>query len=105
MTLNFAFNDIYKRIFLANVDKEKQFWKYIVSNLAAGGAAGAMSLCFMYPFDFARTRLAADVGKSVGDREFTGLRSCVTKIFRSDGPKGLYRGFFVSVQGKNATKK
>ena len=84
-----------------DIDKNKQFWRYFAGNLAAGGAAGATSLCFLYPLDFARTRLAADVGKSVGDREFTGLRSCVTKIFRSDGLRGLYRGFFVSVQGEN----
>merc|ERR1719453_1309709 len=30
--------------------------------MASGGAAGATSLCFVYPLDFARTRLAADVG-------------------------------------------
>merc|ERR1711872_592164 len=67
-------------------------------NLASGGAAGATSLCFVYPLDFARTRLAADVGK--GDaREFTGLGNCLVKIFKADGLKGLYQGFGVSVQG------
>lgn len=45
------------------VDKNKQFWKFFAMNLASGGAAGATSLCFVYPLDFARTRLAADVGK------------------------------------------
>ena len=89
-------------MFLANVDKEEQFFRFFVGNLAVGGAAGAMSLCLTYPLDFARTRLAADVGKTVGDREFIGFRNCVTKIFRSDGLRGLYRGFFVSVQGKDA---
>jgi len=28
----------------------------------SGGAAGASSLCIVYPLDFARTRLAADLG-------------------------------------------
>jgi solute carrier family 25 (mitochondrial adenine nucleotide translocator), member 4/5/6/31 len=69
--------------------------------MASGGAAGATSLCFVYPLDFARTRLAADVGKagSTGSREFTGLTDCLTKIFRSDGAYGLYRGFSISVVG------
>lgn len=40
-----------------------QFWKWFLMNLASGGAAGATSLCVVYPLDFARTRLAADIGK------------------------------------------
>ena len=44
-------------------------------------------------------RLAADVGKAAGEREFTGLGNCLTKIFKADGMVGLYRGFGVSVQG------
>lgn len=54
--LNFAFKDVYKRTFLDGVDKNKQFWRYFAGNLASGGAAGATSLCFVYPLDFARTR-------------------------------------------------
>ncbi|XP_055837125.1 ADP,ATP carrier protein-like [Episyrphus balteatus] len=96
--LNFAFNDKYKKIFLGGVDKNTQFWRYFMGNLASGGAAGATSLCFVYPLDFARTRLGADTGKT-GQREFTGLGDCLMKIFKSDGPIGLYRGFNVSVQG------
>lgn len=45
------------------------------------------------------TRLAADVGKAGGEREFTGLGNCLTKIFKADGLSGLYKGFGVSVQG------
>ncbi|CAL7940354.1 unnamed protein product [Xylocopa violacea] len=97
--LNFAFKDKYKQVFLGGVDKNTQFLRYFVGNLASGGAAGATSLCFVYPLDFARTRLAADVGKAGGEREFTGLGNCLTKIFKTDGLTGLYRGFGVSVQG------
>jgi len=96
--LNFAFKDKYKQVFLGGVDKKTQFWRYFGGNLASGGAAGATSLCFVYPLDFARTRLAADVGKT-GNREFNGLADCLKKIFKADGPLGLYRGFVVSVQG------
>lgn len=97
--LNFAFKDKYKQVFLGGVDKHTQFWRYFLGNLASGGAAGATSLCFVYPLDFARTRLAADVGKGPQNREFSGLANCITKIFKSDGLLGLYRGFSVSVQG------
>jgi len=97
--LNFAFKDKYKQLFLGGVDKKKEFWKFFAGNLASGGAAGATSLCFVYPLDFARTRLAADVGKGEGSREFKGLGDCLVKIFKADGIGGLYRGFFVSVQG------
>uniref|UniRef100_A0A8C7XQQ9 ADP/ATP translocase n=1 Tax=Oryzias sinensis TaxID=183150 RepID=A0A8C7XQQ9_9TELE len=97
--LNFAFKDKYKKIFLDGVDKRTQFWRYFAGNLASGGAAGATSLCFVYPLDFARTRLAADVGKTGQGREFKGLGDCLAKIFKSDGLKGLYQGFNVSVQG------
>jgi len=97
--LNFAFKDTYKRVFLGGVDKKTQFWRFFVGNLASGGAAGATSLCFVYPLDFARTRLAADVGKGKENREFRGLGDCLVKILKSDGIVGLYRGFVVSVQG------
>lgn len=97
--LNFAFKDKYKQIFLGGVDKKTQFWRYFAGNLASGGAAGATSLCFVYPLDFARTRLGADVGKGAGQREFTGLLDCLKKVTKSDGIIGLYRGFGVSVQG------
>merc|ERR1711915_307554 len=96
--LNFAFKDKYKDMFLKGVNKKTQFWRFFAGNLASGGAAGATSLCFVYPLDFARTRLAADVGKGEA-REFSGLGNCLSTIFKSDGLKGLYQGFGVSVQG------
>ena len=36
---------------------------FFIGNVVSGGAAGATSLLFVYPLDFARTRLAADIGK------------------------------------------
>ena len=69
-----------------------------MGNMASGGAAGATSLCFVYPLDFARTRLAADVGAG-GKREFNGLVDCLKKIAAKDGPSGLYQGFGISVVG------
>jgi len=98
--LNFAFKDTYKKIFNPYSPKTDPF-KFFLGNMASGGAAGATSLMFVYPLDFARTRLAADVGKAgkTGEREFTGLNDCLRKIYKSDGPIGLYRGFGISVVG------
>ncbi|KAI8614005.1 ADP/ATP translocase 2 [Chytriomyces sp. MP71] len=66
--------------------------------MASGGAAGAFSLTFVYPLDYARTRLASDVG--TGKRQFSGLWDCLVKT--AQGPKGmlgLYQGYGVSVVG------
>lgn len=98
--LNFAFKDSYKRVFIEGIDKNRDFWRFFGANLAAGGAAGATSLCFVYPLDFTRTRLAMDVGKNGVSREFYGIVDCMKKVVKSDGMKGLYRGFLVSIQCK-----
>jgi solute carrier family 25 (adenine nucleotide translocator) protein 4/5/6/31 len=73
---------------------------FFLGNMASGGAAGATSLSVVYPLDFARTRLAADVGKGANkEREFNGLVDCLKKVVQNDGVKGLYRGFGISVVG------
>jgi solute carrier family 25 (adenine nucleotide translocator) protein 4/5/6/31 len=72
--LNFAFKDTYKTVFCPYNPKTDPF-KFFLGNMASGGAAGATSLLFVYPLDFARTRLAADVKQ--GQREFNGLIDCL----------------------------
>lgn len=95
--LNFAFKDTFKKAFVRH-DPHIDFWKFFAGNLAAGGAAGAASSVFVYPLDFARTRLAADYGK--GDaRQYKGFTDCIKKITKSDGVSGLYRGFGPSIAG------
>lgn len=96
--LNFAFKDTFKRWFNP-YNPKTHFWQFFVGNIAAGGAAGACSLGFVYPLDFARTRLATDVGKNADNREFKGLNDCILKIVKTDGVYGLYRGFGISVVG------
>ncbi|KAM9984409.1 hypothetical protein ACTFIZ_004118 [Dictyostelium cf. discoideum] len=95
--LNFAFKDKYKKFFVRHTAKENPT-KFFIGNLLSGGAAGATSLLFVYPLDFARTRLAADVGTGSA-RQFTGLGNCISSIYKRDGLIGLYRGFGVSVGG------
>ena len=41
------------------------------------------------------------MGKAGAEREFKDLSDCLTNIYKSDGIKGLYQGFNVSVQGIN----
>jgi len=94
---NFAFKDTIKDLF-PSYNPKTEFWPFFGVNMASGGLAGAGSLLIVYPLDFARTRLAADVG-SGKNREFTGLVDCLSKVAKRSGPMSLYQGFGVSVQG------
>jgi len=94
---NFAFKDTFKKMF-PRYDTKTEFFKFFLVQMASGGLAGAGSLCVVYPLDYARTRLASDVG--TGKRDFNGLADCLAKTAR--GPRGflgLYNGFGVSVIG------
>jgi len=97
--LNFAFKDQIKALFKAK--KDESYMKKFGKNIASGGAAGAMSLCFVYSLDYARTRLANDAksGKKGGERQFNGLIDVYRKTLKSDGFVGLYRGFVISCVG------
>jgi len=96
--LNFAFKDKFKAMFAR--DKVKHgYFQWFLGNLAAGGFAGAASLCFVYSLDFARTRLANDAKGKGGERQFNGLADVYKKTLASDGIAGLYRGFAISCVG------
>merc|ERR1711971_1161762 len=94
---NLAFKDTIKGFF-PKYDNKTDFWKFFGTQLASGGMAGAASLTIVYPLDYARTRLASDVGS--GKKTFSGLGDCIKKTMA--GPGGfmaLYTGFGVSVVG------
>ncbi|KAA3672019.1 solute carrier family 25 (mitochondrial adenine nucleotide translocator), member 4/5/6/31 [Paragonimus westermani] len=97
--LNFAFKDKVKALF--HPSKNDPYWMSFYKNVTSGGAAGAMSLVFVYSLDYARTRLANDAksSKKGGTREFNGLVDVYVKTFKSDGIVGLYRGFVISCVG------
>ncbi|ORX72000.1 mitochondrial substrate carrier family protein ancA [Linderina pennispora] len=95
--LNFAFKDKYKAMF-PKYSPKTDFWKFFGANMASGGLAGATSLLFVYPLDFARTRMAVDIGTGA-NRQFTGLGNCISTIYKKDGMGGLYQGFGMSVAG------
>uniref|UniRef100_A0A1D1YMX4 ADP/ATP translocase n=1 Tax=Anthurium amnicola TaxID=1678845 RepID=A0A1D1YMX4_9ARAE len=98
--LNFAFKDKFKRMFNYKKDKDG-YAKVFLGNIASGGAAGAVSLTFVYSLDYARTRLANDAknAKKGGERQFNGLVDVYRKTLKSDGVIGLYRGFNISCVG------
>ena len=97
--LNFAFKDQIKALF--KMRKTDSYAVKFSKNIMSGGAAGALSLCFVYSLDYARTRLANDA-KQAGkgsERQFNGLIDVYRKTLKSDGFVGLYRGFVISCIG------
>ena len=97
--LNFAFKDKIKALF--KMKKTDSYGVKFTKNILSGGAAGALSLCFVYSLDYARTRLANDA-KAAGKgatRQFNGLVDVYRKTLKSDGFVGLYRGFMISCVG------
>ena len=95
--LNFAFKDQIKALFKPN--RTDSYAVKFSKNIASGGAAGAMSLLFVYSLDYARTRLANDAKSKGAERQFNGLIDVYTKTLKSDGIVGLYRGFVISCVG------
>merc|ERR1712025_1272177 len=80
--LNFAFKDSIKAAFKTSKDAP-QTLKF-ATNIASGGAAGTMSLLFVYSLDYARTRLANDAKGKGGERQFNGLVDVYVKTLKSD---------------------
>lgn len=98
--LNFAFKDKIKAMFKQN--KNDPYMVNFAKNVSSGGVAGALSLCFVYSLDYARTRLANDVKstkKGGGERKYNGLVDVYKKTMATDGFAGLYRGFVISCVG------
>merc|ERR1712228_1110851 len=95
--LNFAFKDTIKALFATPKDASPA--TKFATNIASGGAAGTLSLLFVYSLDYARTRLANDAKGKGGERQFNGLVDVYVKTLKSDGIQGLYRGFSISAVG------
>jgi len=94
---NLSFKDSIKKMF-PKYNPKTEFGSFFAVNMASGGLAAGGSLCIVYPLDYARTRLASDVGS--GKKTFDGLFDCLKKT--ASGPGGffsLYAGFGVSLGG------
>lgn len=98
--LNFAFKPRFKALFSSG-NPNASWGRKFFENIAAGGAAGASSLVFVYSLDYARTRLANDAksAKGEGTRQYSGLVDVYRQTFATDGLAGLYRGFPISCVG------
>jgi solute carrier family 25 (adenine nucleotide translocator) protein 4/5/6/31 len=95
--LNFAFKDYYKLIFNPH-DPIKDPSRFFLGNILAGGMAGTTAAFFVYPLDFARTRLGVDTGRG-NARQFTGMFDVISTIFKLEGFRGLYRGIQTATVG------
>jgi len=91
-----AFNDTI-RAATPKYDPIQEAFKSTVVSLLSGGLAGAGANTICYPFDFARTRLASDVGS--GKKVFNGIGDCIMKTVKQQGITGLYRGWAVTCAG------
>jgi len=97
---NFMFKDGLTALFARFTPANPSSSVRLLSNIAAGGFAGSLSMLFVYPLDYARTRLANDAIDSAGSkRHYKGLVDVWKKTYRSDRIAGLYRGFGISVTG------
>jgi solute carrier family 25 (adenine nucleotide translocator) protein 4/5/6/31 len=91
-----AFNDYLNNVFPV-YNSKTEFWPSLGVKLTSGGLAGAIANTICYPFDFARTRLASDVGKGKG--QFNGIMDCIATTVKNQGLTGLYTGWSVTVMG------
>jgi len=91
-----AFNDTIRNM-TPKFDPHKEVLMATAVSLMSGGVAGAAANTICYPFDFARTRLASDVGS--GKKMFNGILDCIGKTLKSQGIMGLYRGWAVTCGG------
>lgn len=98
--LNFSLKDYFKRLFGKSKEKDG-YAVWFLGNLASGGAAGSVSLLFVYSLDYARTRLSNDLksAKKGGQKQYSGLIDVYKQTLATDGIAGLYRGFVISCVG------
>jgi len=92
---NLAFKDNIKRMF-PKYDKNSQFGKFAMSQIASGAAAGGCTNTLVYPLIYVRTVLGADIGKV---KKFNGMGDCLIKTARSGGVLSLYNGIGPSTIG------
>jgi solute carrier family 25 (mitochondrial adenine nucleotide translocator), member 4/5/6/31 len=87
--LNFMFMDYYKAL----------AGNSVYASFLCGGLAGGTATTLLYPIQFLRTRLAADVG-TTGHRSYPhGMRDVLRATLRVDGIVGLYQGYGIALAG------
>jgi solute carrier family 25 (adenine nucleotide translocator) protein 4/5/6/31 len=66
--INFSVKDYINRVFVSGVSSKTQPTQYFLRSLLSGGTSGSISIVFVYSLNFAKTELAADIGKSEAER-------------------------------------
>jgi solute carrier family 25 (adenine nucleotide translocator) protein 4/5/6/31 len=92
---NLAFKDNIKRAF-PKYNKNTDFGKFALSQVAAGAAAGGATNTLVYPLIYVRTVLGADIGKV---KKFNGMADCLVKTAKQGGLSSLYNGIGASTVG------
>lgn len=92
---NLMFKDNIKRAF-PKYDKNKQFGKFAMSQIASGAAAGGITNTLVYPLIYVRTVLGADIGKV---KKFNGMGDALVKTAKQGGFLSLYNGLLASSCG------
>jgi solute carrier family 25 (adenine nucleotide translocator) protein 4/5/6/31 len=69
----------------------------VVNSLVSGGLSGATTTTLLYPLEFLRTRLAVDINKGDGRRQFRGMRDVIVYTYKTDGIRGVYKGYGTSI--------
>ncbi|KAJ3513138.1 hypothetical protein NMY22_g15128 [Coprinellus aureogranulatus] len=72
----------------------------MVKEITYGSIAGMISKVFEHPFDLTKVRLQAQVLDA--SARFNGPLDCLTKTFKNEGFRGLYRGLPAPVVGAMA---
>ena len=97
---SFSFKHRFQQFFCP-YDPQTQKMKFLFGRIMAGGFAGICAASLIFPLDFARTKLAADVligsyrGK-VCNRQYSGVFDVISKIYQTEGITGLYKGYSLS---------
>jgi len=92
---NLAFKDNIKKAF-PKYDKNTEFGKFAMSQVASGAAAGGCTNTLVYPLIYVRTVLGADIGKV---KKFNGMADALMKTAKDGGVLSLYNGIGPSTVG------
>ena len=95
-----AFKEELKQFFRQLINPQGNFGLIFLAKLSAGVVASCSSTIICYPLDFARTRLATEMGKEEEEREFSGIWNVLSKTTKKLGIMALYSGLPVCLVGE-----
>jgi hypothetical protein len=75
------------------------FFREFLEHFALGAVAGGIGAAAVYPIDLGKTRLQNQVVKPGVEPMYKGTLDAMFKVFKGEGPVGLYRGLFPQLAG------